>query len=194
MTSIALDFHEKYEETVPAEIVDGVFVRMDPARTNHQYTMHNIWRILDRHLWGGKCRVLTDFFVHFDENNMFVPDLIVVCNPEIITKDGVFGTPDLVVEILSPSTSKRDRGHKKSVYEKHGVKEYWIVDTKNRAVEVYTLRENGFELSNVYYADFPKRELERMSESERAAVTHTFKSSLFDDLTIDALEIFEDLL
>lgn len=66
---------------------------------------------------------------------------MVVCNKDIIKKDGVHGVPDLIVEVISPSTAKKDKGYKKDLYETCGVKEYWLVDTDNRSIEVYLLKK-----------------------------------------------------
>jgi len=60
------------------------------------------------------------------------------------------GVPDLVIEILSPSTANRDRTYKRTLYERHGVKEYWMVDTDARNITVLLLGENGYELAAIY--------------------------------------------
>jgi Uma2 family endonuclease len=80
--------------------------------------------------------------------------------------------PDLVIEVLSPSTSKRDRGVKKNKYSAHGVIEYWIVDPKRQTVEVYYLQKNPDRAARVYSA------------------TESFSSSLFPGLTFSGKEIF----
>ncbi|MCD6300230.1 MAG: Uma2 family endonuclease, partial [Dehalococcoidales bacterium] len=61
--------------------------------------------------------------------------------------------PDLVIEITSPATEDRDRHYKKTLYARHGVKEYWIVDPDAKAVEVFALGERGFELVKAYKAE-----------------------------------------
>ena len=73
----------------------------------------------------------------------FVPDFMVVCDREKIKADGVHSAPDLVLEVLSPSTAKNDKGYKKSVYESSGVPEYWIVSPKEKSIEVYLLQDGG---------------------------------------------------
>ena len=74
----------------------------------------------------------------------FQPDLIFIKeqNREII-KGVVHGSPDLVVEVLSDSTEKRDRGPKMETYSRYGIREYWLVDLNNRAIEIYRLDENA---------------------------------------------------
>ena len=65
---------------------------------------------------------------------------------EIITDNGVEGPPDLVIEILSPSTMKHDRGDKMKIYREHQVREYWIVDPKNQPIEGYQHQNNDYDL------------------------------------------------
>jgi Uma2 family endonuclease len=71
------------------------------------------------------------------------PDLLVVCDEDKLDKKGCKGAPDLMIEIISPSSGGRDRRDKRDLYEKHGVKEYWLVDYNEKIVEVYLLNEDG---------------------------------------------------
>mgnify|MGYP001267568142 CR=1 FL=1 len=84
--------------------------------------------------------------VHFDENNIFQPDLIYIANTNRgIIRDGyIYGAPDLVVEILSASTGRRDKTIKKNGYEKFGVREYWLVDPVHRFIEQFVLLEGKY--------------------------------------------------
>ena len=77
--------------------------------------------------------------VYLDRKNVFQPDLLYVKkeNLSILTERGINGAPDLTVEVISPSNSFKDRNQKKSLYQKFGVKEYWIIDPGNRTIEVY---------------------------------------------------------
>ncbi|MDE0313154.1 MAG: Uma2 family endonuclease, partial [Caldilineaceae bacterium] len=83
------------------------------------------------------------------------PDLLFISNEraEIITHDNVRGAPDLVVEILSPTTADRDRTIKLDMYTTHGVKEYWMVDPDSRTVIVLLRGESRFEVSGIYGED-----------------------------------------
>ena len=83
------------------------------------------------------------------------PDILFVSNQRagIVTEDNVQGAPDLVIEILSPSTAERDRTFKRSLYARHGVQEYWLVDPNAGRVEVLTLEERGFTLTATYDRD-----------------------------------------
>lgn len=67
------------------------------------------------------------------------PDLVVLCDMSKLDERGCRGAPDMVVEILSPSTSAKDQRQKLALYERHGVREYWIVDSEDRLVRIYRL-------------------------------------------------------
>jgi Uma2 family endonuclease len=86
---------------------------------------------------------------YLDDLNFYQPDLVFVseAQKEILSEGGLIeGVPDLVIEILSPSTGKYDRGSKMRVYEQHGVKEYWIIDLANKIIEVYIIKNQHFDL------------------------------------------------
>ncbi|MFC5467949.1 Uma2 family endonuclease [Cohnella suwonensis] len=90
--------------------------------------------------------LLAPLDVHFDADNIFQPDLIYVSrsNRDIIRDGYIYGAPDLVVEILSSSTGRRDKTIKKDGYEKFGVREYWLVDPVYRLVEQFVLEEGKY--------------------------------------------------
>ena len=124
------------------------------------------------------------------EEDQFVPDLSIVCDPGKIGETKITGAPDLVVEILSPSTAKYDRRDKMKVYEKHGVREYWIISIESRSVEVY-LPENGcLELDKIYTI-YPAYLIRDMDDAEKASLlVEDFRCSLFPDLPIPLEMIF----
>src|SRR5439155_14302862 len=83
--------------------------------------------------------------VIFGEYDVLEPDLLFILNEHrSIIQDWVRGAPDLVIEVLSPTTAPQDRGPKLKAYARFGVPEYWIVDPDNRAVEVYRLAQSGY--------------------------------------------------
>ena len=173
------------------ELIGGRIVSMAPAAVNHVLIGGNIYGIFSSFLRGKNCTPFPDgAIVYLTEVDHFVPDFMVVCDKEKIKPDGVHGAPDLVVEVLSPSTAKYDRGHKKDVYEKCGVREYWIVSPSDKMVEQYLLRDGKFTLYETY-AILPDWMLDKMKPEERAAVVTEFKCSLFDDLTIPLEEVFD---
>ena len=118
---------------------------------------------------------------------------MVVCDRNKIKHDGVHGAPDVVVEVLSSSTMRNDRTYKKDVYERSGVREYWIVNPADKSVEVYRSNGTNFVLHDIYSLH-PDWALAKMSEEERAAVETHFKCSLFDDFDISLDDIFSGLL
>jgi Uma2 family endonuclease len=84
--------------------------------------------------------------VYLDRKNAYQPDLIFIATENLhkIQEDGLQGAPDLVIEVLSPGTARYDKGKKKTVYERCGVKEYWIVDPATKAVNGYALQQGRF--------------------------------------------------
>ena len=173
------------------ELIDGEVVMMSPRPSfNHNRVASNIFRIFDNHLYGKKCTPIADGMDLFlDEKNNFVPDFMVVCDPDKIKQDGVHGAPDLVIEVLSPGTTKDDRTRKKDAYARFGIREYWLVDPISKSIEVYRADGAGLALYDIY-AQHPDWELEGMSEEERSALVTHFKCSLFDDLNISLGDIF----
>ena len=131
--------------------------------------------------------------VHFDEKNIFVPDFIVILkeNQSILDKDDfVHGAPDMVVEVLSKSTRKKDLTIKKDTYERNGVKEYWIIDPYMKAISVYLLRDGKYFLDDEYIL-FDEKELELLTDAEKAEVKHEVPVKTLDDLKIPLNYIFK---
>lgn len=172
------------------ELIGGKVVMMAPAGTNHTLISGNIHSIFWNYLKGRKCTPFSDgSTVYLTDEDHFVPDMMVICNPDIIKPDGIFGAPDLVVEVLSRSTMKNDKGHKKNVYAECGVKEYWLVSPGDKSVDVYRSNGSEFVFHNAY-AYYSGSELAAMPEDERAAIETHFKCSLFDDLEISLEDVF----
>ena len=184
-----------YQEERRFEILDGKIVSMSPSSVvNHNKIMGNIYNIFSNFFKGKPCDVFADGVdVHLSKKDVFIPDVMIVCNKGIIKEDGIYGAPDLVVEILSPSTAKNDKGYKKDLYERYGVKEYWIIEIKAKSIEVYLLKEGKYVLDNVY-SIFPDYTLKKMTEEERNQIPKEFKTSLCQDLTIVLEDVFDNLL
>lgn len=180
-----------YQEARREELIGGNVVAMSPRPSfNHNRVASNIFRIFDNHLYGKKCTPIADGMdLYLDDDNQFVPDFMIVCDPDKIKPNGVHGAPDLVVEVLSPGTMRNDKTIKKEIYARCGVREYWLVSPNEKSVEVYRLDGDEFLFYDIYavHADW---ELAQMSEEERAAVVTHFKCSLFDDLDISLEDIF----
>lgn len=86
--------------------------------------------------------------VYLDRKNAYQPDILFISNERmhLIKEDGLYGAPDLVIEILSPSTAKYDQQKKKDVYERNGVQEYWIVDPKDNSTIGYSLQQGKYKV------------------------------------------------
>lgn len=182
-----------YQQERREELIGGKIVMMSPASTKHNCISGNIYYIFRHYLKGKKCIPFGDGEkVFLTSTDHYVPDFMIVCDRDKIKPDGVYGAPDLVVEILSPSTGTFDKVQKKSVYEKCGVPEYWIVSPEAKSIDVYLLKDGRLELEHFYslYEDWM---LKQMTEDERAAIVTEFKCHLYDDLTIRLDDVFCDL-
>ena len=187
---IVMDNNLAYQEEWREELICGKIVAMAPASVNHNFVAANIYSVFNNYLRGKSCIPFTDGTkVCLTETDHFIPDMMVVCDRDKIKWDGVHGTPDFVVEVLSPSTAKDDKKYKKEVYAKCGVREYWIVDPVSKSIEQYLQDNRTFVLHDVYTLR-PAYMMEAMTEEERAAVVTHFKCSLYDDLNISLEEIF----
>lgn len=183
---------------IKTELIDGKIFMMSPRpRVEHATVCTNIASEFRSYLKGKTCRAFCDGVdVFLDENNRFVPDTMIVCNPDIIKHDGIHGAPDLVVEVLSKTTAKNDRSKKKYTYAKYGVKEYWIVDVWSKSVEVYYNQDNWFVLDNIYYylTDEEIAENNNMSDNDIDKIkeyTDFIKVSICDNLIVKLKDIFE---
>lgn len=184
-----------YQEEPWEELIDGKIIAMSPRSTiNHHRIAFKIEYLFEKYLEGRKCIPFADGVdSHLTEKDIFIPDMMVVCDQDKIKADGVYGAPDLVAEVLSPSTAKRDRGYKKDTYAKCGVREYWLVSPAEKSVEVYLQNGGSLDLQEVY-SIFPEVLLGKMTEEERADIPTKFKCSLYDDFEITLEDIFSGML
>jgi len=136
------------------ELVEGQAYAMAPAPSRlHQDVLLSIARQIADKLETSACRVyVAPFDVRLPDSNeadawidtVVQPDISVVCDPDKLDEAGCRGAPDWIVEILSPSTAHLDQGRKRGAYERHGVKEYWLVHPVDRIVTVYRLGDTGY--------------------------------------------------
>lgn len=136
------------------ELIDGVAFAMVPAPTRlHQQMVGDLYYVLRRKLEGRPCHVYpSPFDVRLpdtdegDEQTHTVvqPDISVFCSEAHLDDKGARGAPDLVVEILSPSTSSKDSIIKRALYERHGVPEYWVVDPETRTLYQFVLESGRY--------------------------------------------------
>ena len=137
----------EYERHDLIQLINGEVVIGMPPILKHQLLIKKLLLLLAQvEAQQGGVAFTAPTEVRFDEHNIFEPDLIYI-SPENISiaqqdEKRIMGAPDLVAEVLSPSTAKFDRQDKYQAYERHGVGEYWIVDPVHETIEVWTLDEN----------------------------------------------------
>ena len=176
------------------ELIEGKTYLMSPRpRLQHNFVASNIYHIFATYLHGKTCKAIadgTDLFL--DKENHYVPDTMIVCDRSKIHRKGIYGAPDLVVEVLSTSTINRDRGPKMRHYAAAGVREYWIVSPLQKSVEVYHNHEGQFELDCVYeYVS--AEDFADLDEEDRANVHTVIPVSLYDDLRVRVEDVFDDI-
>ncbi len=138
------------------ELIDGEVI-LNPPLDAHQDVLGNIYLFLRQRVQGGVLR-MAPTGVYFDDANSFEPDIFWVSTDNdhcFLGADHRFwhGAPDLIVEVLSVSTTSKDRGIKFDVYEQSGVAEYWLVDPLAQYVEVYKLHNGTFNRIGLFEAD-----------------------------------------
>lgn len=144
------------------EIMDGQIIMQTAPSRIHQKISGEIFAQLHNFLEGKKCEVYSaPFAVRLfegdndtvdDVQTVFEPDISVICDRDKLDEHGCKGAPDMIIEILSPSTTRHDWIFKMRRYQQAGVKEYWIVSPKEQSVQVFTL-ENGYKISAAYDAN-----------------------------------------
>ena len=168
------------------ELFDGKVEFLAPAPlVRHQRVSRDLFKFFNDFLFDKQpCEV---FYAPFDvrlpkkqklrdDEQIFTvvqPDIVVICDPEKIDERGCIGPPDLVVEILSPSTSKKDVDDKFRIYENSGVKEYWLVHPDEKTLTVFILKSGKYEFQKIY------------SEVDKVNV------GIFDDLIVDLSKVFK---
>jgi len=168
-----------WDDDIRWELIDGIPYLMGAPNREHQELLGNLYLLFGTFLKGKHCKV---FFAPFDvrlnfdtlDNTVVQPDLMIVCDHNKLDKAGIKGVPEMLVEILSPSTSKHDKTLKYETYRKNGVQEYWILDPKTKTLTV-NLLNNGVYISHPYTI-------------KDTVPVHTLKG-----FTINLSEVFEDL-
>lgn len=169
------------------ELIDGVAFDMSPAPSRvHSLISVALEDFLRAFLKGKPCEMHHAPFdvrlpkrddMRDDEIDTVVqPDIVVVCDEKKLDDKGCRGAPDFVIEIISPSTASRDHITKRNLYERHGVREYWLVSPGDRIVTVYRLGANG---------TFGRPDMHGDSE--------TVEVGLFPGLAIDLAQVFPAL-
>lgn len=164
------------------EVLGGMMVKEPPPSTHHQGVSGNLFKVLAKHLDDhgiGGALFTAPVGIVFSKFDAVEPDLVYV-SPErtgMIRKQFVRGAPDIVVEILSPSTTRRDREKKAEIYARYGVKEYWILDPADETVELLV--------------PDPAQEHARFRTAGIFRREETFTTALLPGLTVEVAKIFE---
>ncbi len=165
------------------ELIDGELYMLAAPNPIHQIISVDLTRQIATYLLGKKCRLFSApidvrLFEGKDDNpnhtmTVLQPDLMINCDPSRIDKHGCKGAPDMVVEILSPSTQKRDFLEKFQLYQRAGVKEYWLVDPDKKTILVCVLK-NGVLVIDGFYEQ-----------------NDTVKVNVLDNCTVDLSTVFD---
>ena len=132
-----------------AELIDGQFYAMAPPSRIHQKLISQFTKTIGSYIdsHGGDCEVYpSPFAVNLDaeDKNWVEPDISVICDKNKLTDRGCTGAPDLIIEVVSPSTQGHDYLKKLLLYQKSGVREYWIVNPATENVVVYKFETNEY--------------------------------------------------
>jgi Uma2 family endonuclease len=145
------------ESSLPHELIDGVVIMAPTPRHVHQKLVFRLAKLVENLAVGRGEVNIAPLDVYLDEHNVVQPDVFWVSGPESrcqLGDDGYwYGAPDLVIEVLSPGTARRDRREKFQLYEKHGAREYWLVDPEGRYVEMWTQADGRFEYVGLFGPD-----------------------------------------
>ncbi len=173
------DDYLKFTEEDKVEIIDGHIYNMSPAPSRvHQAIISELSYELKAYIKskGGSCKVYPAPFdvvlIKDNENiknskDIVQPDISVICDKSKLTDKGCTGTPDMIVEVVSPFNPSNDYIRKLSLYEKYGVKEYWIINPMKKNILIYNLINTGYDMPNIY------------------SFNDTIPVSIFNELTID---------
>jgi len=194
METLQLDLDKRYTfadyltwfDDKRRELIDGFIKMMSPAPVNiHQKISGNFYGFLWNYLRKKDCEVrYAPFDVRLPKNGekendkiytVVQPDLCIICDPSKIDEKGCIGAPDFIIEILSKGSSKHDAKIKYELYQRHGVREYWIVHPTEQTVLVYVLNNTGkYENIGIFAQD------------------EKVKVNIFEDFYIDLAEVFDN--
>lgn len=176
--------YQKWPADERFEIIDGVSYAMNAPLRIHQELLVEFTRLFANYFKEKTCKVyVAPFDVRFatrskSDNEIFTvvqPDLSVICDYSKLDDKGCLGAPDMIIEILSPATMSYDNIKKRALYEKMGVKEFWLVHPTDCLIMAYRLKNGVYGKPEIF-------------DRETGA-----KSELFADLEIDLIEVFGPL-
>ena len=173
-----------WDEQDRIELIDGYPVMMVPPTRAHQKAVMELSGQLYAYLKGKKCEVYpAPFAVRLfeqdgdrpeDVDTLVEPDVSVVCDPSKLDDTGCKGAPDLVLEVLSPSTTRHDRFTKFKLYQRAGVREYWIIDPADKSVQVFVLEDGHY------------------TAQDFGTAGDTVRVNVLKDCTIDLSQVFPE--
>ena len=158
------------------ELIDGVIYDMASPSVAHQRILGKLYRIISDYIDSkrGDCEVIFDLDTKlFTEKDTIVrPDLSIICDPDKLNKRRCEGSPDWIIEIASPGNSKNDYLRKLDLYQRVGIREYWIVNPMKKSVIVYDMKDGDFDMTPYTFND-------------------SIKAGIYEDLVIDFVSINE---
>lgn len=174
----------EWDDDIRYELYSGIPMALASPSDAHQIISGELFAQLHAYLKGKKCRAYyAPFDVRLFEKEgdrpedvdiVLQPDLMVVCDQSKVDRHGVHGAPDLVIEIISNSSRRLDRLTKLNLYQRAGVREYWIVDPDACVVSVYTLKDGVYRTAAAYGTD------------------SSIRVGILDDCTIDLSTVFPE--
>jgi Uma2 family endonuclease len=174
----AADYRRMEDDGKRYEVLEGKLVMAPAPNRFHQGISRNLCRIIYGYLHQSPVGKAYDapFDVYFDDENVAQPDLVFVAaqSRAKLIPEGVEGAPDLVVEILSPTTSVRDLGVKRRLYARAGVREFWVISPETRQLQVWLLARDA------------TRPVRILQEDE------SYQTDLLPGLSLPVGELFED--
>ncbi|MGL6174478.1 MAG: Uma2 family endonuclease [Cellulosilyticaceae bacterium] len=153
------------------------------SEMSHSLIINRLHAIIGYKLLRSPCDVHTDnVYLRVSEDTKIIPDLMITCDKRNNKKDGYYGVPKFVVEVLSPSPKAiyRDRVEKMEIYRKLGVEEYWIIDYRSKVIEMYALIEGSYALKEVHTHG------DEAEEQDDQATLMTFPN-----ITVELKDIFD---
>lgn len=139
------------ESNLPMELWDGELIMSPTPVPNHQRVVYRFTKLLEEFVGEKKLGevFISPLDVILSQHRVVQPDVFFISKARLnLVTDRVRCAPDLMVEVISEGSWKRDRVEKKDLYEQHGVREYWIVDAEAQTIEVFALDKGAFKLAS----------------------------------------------
>jgi Uma2 family endonuclease len=165
--------YRTWDDDFRCELIDGVVYAMTSPLPIHQIITGSLYRVISNFLYGKHCiPFIAPSDVELDDSTTVQPDIFVICDHTKITRKGIVGAPEFVIEILSPATASKDKVYKYNKYLDAGVLEYWLVDPIAKTIDVFILNQLRYD-HNVY------------------GVEHTVPCKIVEGLEIKLSDIFD---